>query len=434
MISAELRRNLWLEISHIRLVIIPVVLVLIFWCLGILRSPIDFQMLSGAALAMFALICILWGSQLVAGSITEEAQAQTWDWQRLSSQTSAELMIGKLFGSTVLAWYGGAWCLAAYLVFSVIDGHLPSASWLVLSIAGAIFIHAGTMLMTLGIPPDQRPVHQQKRGVGALRLLVIILVLQSIFGMGSFLYKSNASAQWYGFNITLMNFIAGSTILWAAWAVFGCVQRLSTLLRSPTTPTPWLVFVVWCMFYIAGFSRGLAAAIGTKDSVSEAGYFSLTAYLVALGLTLALVLQEDKSPVYWRMWFTALRNKQNWLAWQRTPRWVATLAPLFVALCFSISATSALSPWLLIAPMLLLLRDVAVLYSFYWTPERTRPQLAFSIYLLVVYLLIPYLLSPVKPFLYPSEENPAISLLGFGAEAMLAALFCVRRWKKYYAQ
>jgi len=439
MISAELRRNLWLEISQTRLAVIPLLLALIFWGLGSMhefasmREPvIDYQFLSGAALVLFTLICTLWGAHLASNSISEEAQAQTWDWQRLSSQSPTELLIGKLFGSTVLAWYGGAWCIAAYLVFSVLGGHLPSISWLCLSLAGAVFIQAGAMLMTLSTPPDQRPVHQQKRGVGAVRLLVILVVLQTIGGLGMRLIKSDTAALWYGFDIDLLPFVAGTAIFWAAWAAFGCVQRLSTLLRCPTTPTPWLIFVVWCMFYFAGFTHGLAAGDKTNNMIPGGNYYGVTAYLVALSLVLVLALQEDKSPVPWRMWLTALRNKQYPLAWQRTPRWVATLALAFIALCFAILDTPMLSPWLLVAPLLLLLRDAAVLYGIHWTPVRTRPQLAFSIYLLLVYLLLPYLFGPLRALFYPSTETPALSALGFGIEAVLAAAFCLRRWNRFY--
>lgn len=433
MMSAELRRNLWLEISQTRLTVIPLLLALIFWGLSSMRGEVDYQFLSGAALVLFALVCTLWGAHLASSSITEEAQGQTWDWQRLSSQGPTELMAGKLFGSTVLAWYGGAWCIAAYLVFAVMAGQMPSASWLSLSIAGAVFIQAGSMLMSLSTPPDQRPVHQQKRGMGALRLLAIIIVLQSIAGLGTQLSKSNIAANWYGVDIALLPFVAISAIFWAAWAAFGCVQRLSTLLRCPTTPAPWLLFVMWCMFYFAGFTHGLADSINAKVTIPSAGYYGISAYFVALALALILALQEDKSPVSWRMWLTALRNRQYPLAWQRTPRWIATLVPVFIALCFAIFEAAAVSPWLLSAPLLLLLRDAAVLYSLYWIPERTRPQLAFSIYLLLVYLLLPYLLSPLKMLLYPSLETPALSLLGFGVEAVLAVVFCIYRWKKFYA-
>lgn len=432
MISAELRRNLWLEIRPTRLAAIPMLLVLIFWGIGSLNTPIDYRNLSWAALILFTLICTLWGAQLATSSITEEAHAQTWDWQRLSSQRPSELMIGKLFGSTVLAWYGGAWCLLAYLAFSLLDRQLPSVSWMILSVAGAVFIHAASMLMALSVPPDQRPVHKQQRGMGALRLLLVIIVLQSMIGLGSQLYDSKAAAQWYGFKITLLPFMAGSAIFWASWAVFGCTQRLSTLLRCPTTPTPWLAFVVWCMFYLAGFTHGLAAGISSDNIMPSASYYGLAAYFVALSLALLLVLLEDKSPVQWRLWLNALRSRQYTLAWQRTPRWIATLAPVFIALGYAILETVSVSPWLLIAPLLLLLRDGAVLYSMFWTPERARPQLAFSIYLLLVYLLLPYLLSPLKLLFYPGVENPELSVLSFGIEAALALAFCSYRWKKFY--
>ncbi len=433
MMSAELRRNLWLEISQTRLAAIPLLLALIFWGLSSMREPDDYQFLSGAALVLFTLICSLWGAHLASSSITEEAQAQTWDWQRLSSQSPAELMVGKLFGSTVLAWYGGAWCLAAHLALTVLTRQLPSANWLCLSIASAVIIQAGSMLLTLSTPPDQRPVHQQKRGMSALRLLIIIIVLQSIGGLGSKLANSNSTVQWYGADIQLLTFVAVSSIFWAAWALFGCVQRLSTLLRCPTTPAPWLIFVVWCMFYFAGFTHVFADIINSKEAISGAAYYCITAYIVALVLALTLALQEDQSPVSWRMWLTALRNRHYPLAWQRTPRWIATLIPVFIALCFAIFETTTTSPWLLSTPLVLLLRDAVILYCLYWTPGRTRPQLAFSIYLLLVYLLLPYLLSPLKLLFYPSMENPALSLMGFGIEAVLAIAFCNYRWKTFYA-
>jgi hypothetical protein len=431
MMSAELRRNLWLEINQTRLAVIPLLLALIFWGLGSVRDAVDYQFLSGSALVLFTLVCALWGAHLASSSITEEAQAQTWDWQRLSSQSAAELTAGKLFGSTVLAWYGGAWCLAAYQGFTLLAGEFPSASWLCLTVAGAVLIQAGSILMSLGIPPDQRPVHQQKRGMGAVRLLAIIMVLQAIGGLGSQLAKPDITVQWYGVHFALLPFVATSAILWAAWAVFGCVQRISTLLRSPTTPGPWLIFVIWCMGYFAGFTHEPRVALN-EEVIPGAGY-GITAYLVALALVLLLALQEDKSPATWRVWFNALRNRQYPLAWQRMPRWIATLVVALIALSYAMLDASTISPWLLIVPLLLLLRDAAVLHSLYWTPGRTRPQLAFSIYVLLVYLLLPYLLSPLRPLFYPSTENLGLSIFGFGAEAVLAAVFCIHRWKKYYA-
>ena len=434
MMSAELRRNLWLEISLTRLIVIPLILALVLWSLAITGDTINYQLLGGAALMLFGLICIIWGANLASSSITEEAQAQTWDWQRLSSQTPNELVLGKLFGSTVLAWYGGAWCLSAYVVFTLLAGDTPVISWLFLSVAGAIFFHASAMLLTLSTPPEQRPVYQQKRGIGAVKLLLLLLILLALQSLGSLIFLSDkgaiATVGWHGADFSLLTFVTVSTIVWAGWAVFGCLQRLSTLLRCPTTPTPWLLFVVWCMVYLSGFTLDSLASI--KATLPATTYFGIAAYLVAVALTWGLAWQEDKAPVQWRLWLAAWHNRQYSLLWQRTPRWIATLPLIVIALSVSLLHAEMPAPWLLSAPLLLLLRDTAVLYGLCWTPERKRPQLAFTIYLLLVYVLLPYLLTSLRPIFYPSFENPVLSISAFGIEVVFAAAFCLYRWRKYY--
>lgn len=431
MISAELRRNLWLEISPSRLIVIPLILALILWSLTITQDTINYQFMSGSALILFGLICIIWGAHLASTSITEEAQAQTWDWQRLSSQTPSELMFGKLFGSTVLAWYGGAWCLSAYVVFTVLSGGLPVLSWLLLSVAGAISFQASAILLTLSTPPEQRLAYQQKRGIGAVKLLLILFALQSLGGF-VYLWKQGtiATVDWFGINFSLLIFVTVSTIFFAGWAVFGSLQRLSTLLRSPTTPTPWLLFVVWCMVYFSGFTLGTHASL--KAILPATTYFGITAYLTALILTWGLAWQEDKSPAQWRLWLAAWHNRQYSLLWQRTPRWIATLPLIVIALSVALLQVDMPTPWLLSAPLLLLLRDTAVLYGLYWTPERKRPQLAYTIYLLLVYALLPYLLSSLRPIFYPSFESPLLSISAYTIEVVLAVAFCFYRWRKYY--
>jgi hypothetical protein len=186
------------------------------------------------------------------------------------------------------------------------------------------------------------------------------------------------------------------------------------------------------MFYFAGFTQGLAEGVNSPGIPLD-NYYGLTAYIVALGLTVLLVLHEDKSQVHWRQWLAALRNRQYRLAWQRTPRWVATLALVFAALLYAILDAPELSPWLLVSPLLLLLRDSAVLYSLFWTPARTRPELAFSIYLLLVYVLLPYLFGTFKLLFHPSMQAPQLSAWSFGIEAALAIGFCAFRWRKFYA-
>jgi hypothetical protein len=108
--NAEFRRNIWLEINFTRLIAFPLVLALVFWAFFTSRNDDSFEAVStyleGIALILFGAITVLWGAQLASNSIAEEAQGQTWNWQRLSAQHPATLVIGKLLA--VRSWRGTA--------------------------------------------------------------------------------------------------------------------------------------------------------------------------------------------------------------------------------------------------------------------------------------------------------------------------------------
>ncbi len=434
--NAEFQRNMWLEINFTRLITIPLVLVLIFWAFFISRDEpgVDIDAmgrhLTGVSLSLFALITVLWGAQLASNSLIEEAQAQTWDWQRLSAQSPTALMFGKLFGSTILAWYGGICCLIAYLIFaqSTLDG--VRVTWLILAITSAIFTHASVMLLTLTTPPDQRPAYQQKRGMSIAKLFVLLFALYGI-GLLTVIWTSDhlSIVHWYGFEFSLIPFSTWSMSIWAIWAVFGCIQRTSTLLRCPTTPTAWLLFVLFCMAYFMGFTpEGPVQGNNTPQH-----YYGGMAFAVIFCLLCGITLLENKAPLHWRLWLDALKRKEYRHAWQNTPRWITTfllsILVLFIALPTSPPSLRIFLP----VSLLLFVRDITVLYWFHWTPQPKRPYLAFAIYLLVMYLLLPFLLSPLNWLFYPNPNTPITTLSVFLVETTVAAAFLLQRWDQYYS-
>ena len=54
-----------------------------------------------------------------ASAIIGEIRERTWDGQRLSSLGAGTMMWGKLFGSTIFNWFGGAICLAVIVAETV---------------------------------------------------------------------------------------------------------------------------------------------------------------------------------------------------------------------------------------------------------------------------------------------------------------------------
>ncbi len=435
--NAEFRRNIWLEINFTRLIAFPLVLALIFWAFftGQSSDTADINQssihLSGVALVLFGAITVLWGAQLASNSIIEESLAQTWDWQRLSAQHPAILVTGKLFGSTILAWYGGLCCLVAYSIISHSTLGGIKFNWIVLAVSSAIFAQASAMLLALSIPPEQRLVAQQKNTANVSRLFAVVLslaggaLLLALWGGES--SRTEPQVRWYSGHFNQLPFFTLSALVWAAWSVYGCVQRMSTLLRSPTTPLQWLVFSIFCMFYFAGFTPPVL--INGQDG----HYYGQTAFGVIASLVVGIALFETKAPLQWRLWFNAWRAKQYLRTWQRTPRWIATFVlslPVFAIALFN--SDPAFSSIIAVLP-LMFLRDIAVLYWFHWTPQPRRPYLAFAIYLLLVYLLLPFLLKALSWLFYPNPNSPIITLGIFIVETAVAVAFLIQRWDEYYS-
>jgi hypothetical protein len=120
--NPEFRRNLWLELTPQRLVVMPLVLAAIFVVVylgeeGVARwsrGVAGYGGLATSAQAIYLALVLLWGGRQAAGAVTDEIRDRTWDGQRLSALGSWSMAWGKLFGSTVFSWYGALLALAVY--------------------------------------------------------------------------------------------------------------------------------------------------------------------------------------------------------------------------------------------------------------------------------------------------------------------------------
>ena len=89
-INPEFQRNIWLECSFHKLIMIPAILAIIF--IGIVVS-IDIHQIvavsvTGAAVAAYFILIGLWGVKLAANAVTGEVREKTWDNQRMTSSTA----------------------------------------------------------------------------------------------------------------------------------------------------------------------------------------------------------------------------------------------------------------------------------------------------------------------------------------------------------
>src|SRR5471030_1251125 len=122
--NPEFVRNVWLELTPRRMLMMAGLLALTFFATSL--GGVMGWAPSGAASVLYYLIVVIWGARNASMSVVGEIRDRTWDMQRLSSLGAGTMTWGKLFGSTIYNWFGGAFCLV--LVMVNIVTHLGTAT------------------------------------------------------------------------------------------------------------------------------------------------------------------------------------------------------------------------------------------------------------------------------------------------------------------
>jgi len=158
--NPEFQRNLWLELTPRRMILMAVVLGLCFFAAAVTTDGA----VSGpgeTARWLYYLIVVVWGSRNAALSVVGEIRERTWDGQRLSSLGAGTMVWGKLFGSTLYNWFGGAICLAV-IVTELLGNRGPAVALieLVYYLAIGVIAQAVSLLASL-IAAGRRQGHSR---------------------------------------------------------------------------------------------------------------------------------------------------------------------------------------------------------------------------------------------------------------------------------
>ena len=390
MMNPELRRNLWLEITAHRLLAMPAILGLSFLALAAIDKSGAVGNVSLSALAGFGLLATLWGARLAANSIIDEMADKTWDWQRLSTLNPWTMTWGKLFGSTAFAWYGGLICLAVFLVTASAT-QISSPYRLALSVVLlTVILHAAGIAAALhtsrrGGPPP-------RRSIGLLMVFVLIYIVPFTMARA---WGGKEVVNWYGFECNGLDFLLGSSAVFAAWAVIGAYRAMCQSLAVRTTPWVWVAFLLFVTAYSAGF--GITAG---KYGLSPAQALALAGIATGLIFTYVMLFTEPTGPIVLRRVAQKARLQQWRRAWQEMPCWPITW--VFAAVCALILAgignAGGQSPWpdWAIAPLpfvLLAARDAGIFLFFAAAPQPKRVVGTTLVYMLLLDWMVPGLLN-----------------------------------------
>lgn len=389
--NPEFKRNLWLEISPSRLIIMPIALGLIAALSFVLDTEKPLETLFIAASVLCAVLIAGWGSFAVITSINSEVAERTWDQQRLSALTPWEMAWGKLLGSTAYAWYGGLLCaLVAFVTALLLPDPFTRCFLLLAGLMAAIALHAWLMASRL----HSLDAHTEKSTGMVGRLFGLLMLLQ--FLPMIFLFSRNMTVEdggrgsWWDFDLplALQNFVLASLFL--ALGLLALWRSMSKQLMLRTTPWAWVLGILALGLIVAGYTL--------NHQIRAVPLLAIA--ITAIGATYFAIFTEKNNLLVWRAVIFHWKNSSLRRFLQGLPLWPVSfvLALIFASLYSLVGAggdaslrASAVTSilWMFV---LHCLRDCGV-YLFFAFRNTTRKPLGMT-------LLTLFILSFILPAIF----------------------------------
>ncbi|MGF1454313.1 MAG: hypothetical protein ACFB6R_02925 [Alphaproteobacteria bacterium] len=472
--NPEFQRNLWLNLSSGRLIMMPAVLGALLFAASLVPMDMGRQAVAGTAKTAFWLIVVFWGTYLSARTIVGEIRERTWDGQRMSSIAPWSMVWGKLFGSTIYIWYGGAICLAViFFTTSTAQGPGLALRELGYYLLVGVFAHAVAMLSSL------LAVRRQLRHPGFGVFLYQFLGLAAAFSVasawpGNWPEGIDVPLLWYGGEVPARSFVLASIGIFAVWAVVGNHRLMRQELQFTNSPLVWIGFLIFMMAYVAGFTDLIRWGIDSPELRDVLGRMDLgltlrlvAAVTTAMVLTYVMVFLDGKDIVTLR-WIgreasagrlgNAVSGVPSW-GWSLLAVGLVTLAllvtgqPLDIAGQIpadfdldddlSILARIAEGPYdwraWFVASFFFLARDVGIVLLYNASAQSRRADFAAFITLLVLYTVLPAIVltftsaSAASLFFATPLESPWLAIVPPVVEAGIAWVLVLARMARVRA-
>lgn len=435
--NPEFRRNLLLEWSTHRLVLVGGILAAIFVLVSLIDPRGFGNVVANVALALFILTTMAWGGHRAGDAILDELRDRTWDSQRMSALDPWTMTWGKLCGATIMPWLAGGVCLVVYVFSRYGPTGWDRAQVMVTMLAGAILIQALSLIGALvGTRLD-------KQGKSTLTSWAAAGTLGLLWLYFSTYLNSDNYVVWYGNNFSREAFLCVSMLSLAAWATFGAYRLMCTELAVATRPWAWLVF---CAYLTAFFAGGIVAAAwpGTRTL----GVIAATGLMVTVGGTYIGAFALYRDPLTFRRLLAYAKAGRFRRFLEETPIWIASLvfAYTFVLLCSVLQFAPRNSLYWIenvglsaITIGLYPLRDIAILYYFTYGASNKRVESSTIISLAMLYWLIPSIIESLGfikaswPFRPPMQDRPLLSAAIVGVHVVIAVWICYRRYRQRVA-
>ena len=432
--NPELLRNFWLEATPFKLVQTAGLLLLVFGLCMV--APMGVISPDHAAMGLYWLFAVLWGTRSAAMSVVGEIRERTWDGQKLSSLGPSEMMWGKLLGATSANWFGALPCLVVIMIPVWIGaGSGRALAYGAILLALGLFSQAVALLSSLVLI---------RRDTGNWRLDAFLCQIAGI-GAGLLYYSlwSSASAferngdntvVWWGHAFDLNSFHMISLLLFLAWALVGCWRAMRAELRFANGPFVWLAYLLYLGIYSAGFESSIPQAVllyvgGLSPTVVRLGLASFALLSSAYGMTFL----EPKDPVRLRWLGEQIRAGRIAKAFLALDTWMlSTIGAMVMGLLLALvlASGSAVNYALAALAMLgFLTRDVAIFVAMRAFAGNKGDFAALAI-LAALYLLLPTILAALDlrglDILFLPVISSPLALAAAWGQGVVCVLWAVR--------
>jgi len=425
--NPELTRNIWVEFNSTRLILMPLIFALFLILISTFSSNFADAVVIFTTI-MFNILVFIWGSKLSADSVISEINERTWDNQVLSLNSPWQMTIGKLFGATSYAWYGGL----ILIILNFIAAFFVDNTFLVLKISltnifNAITIHSVIISLTLiGIKKNR-----YKTKVNSTLYFLIGLAIAWYLGYSTFIfyffdnttYKGllnlSTTILWHNISFEINDFMLFTSIPFFLWSIAGLYRSFRYELGYPSGFSVWLGFLIYIIFYISGFSSQISEIIDSK----EVFYVGLNlAYFSMLLITYFSLFLEPKHITDYKKLLKSIKLKDYKEFSNILPLWVIslilsiilTLIITIYTLTYVINRTENfffdISVLLSLNLLLFLIRDICIVHFISFTGKFKKPDFTSIVFLFLAYTLLPGILSvfdlnDIVPMFFPFAES-----------------------------
>ncbi|MBF0397890.1 MAG: hypothetical protein HQK78_14010 [Desulfobacterales bacterium] len=446
-INPELQKNIWMEMSLHRLIIMPAIIGSIFFLSYLINDNFKafIKNIGDLSIVIFIILVLFWGTKLASEAIISEVNDRTWDSQRMTTIGPFAMSMGKLLGSTILSWYGGLFCLIAYFISCFFKpSTINYLKLMVIMILMALFCHAMTISFSLvGI---RKTKGDKKLNSGIYFLLGFIIAIGFITPWSKELLDSPLSIQWYYLKISLIDLAVFTSIIFSFWALFGLYRNMRAELQIENGPITWLLFLLTLIFYFSGYIANINKNISYMDRFLYGFYISFSITWIS---TYVMAFGESKNSVIIRFLIDKIKKREWKPFFYYIPLWAVSLFLsifiYFLIFTFSfrinsedisvINKTFSNSSLYLFNLLCFQLRDIGIIiFLNLKSGKEEKGDIAAFIYLLILYALIPSLISgadfkKILPVFLPLfEKNIFYGTLPILLQVFIIFLMCYIRW------